>query len=110
MHPQVAQELCQVPGHPLVALSPWQQTQSMSQQSVCPCVTLSVVLALELPLQGRRQGDQGVPASIRCAWIKTEPQTAGRPLQYLSDCTYNETLLLVIARRLNLSKDTVSEY
>lgn len=36
--------------------------------------------------------------------------TAGRPLQYLSYCTYNETLISVIARRLNLFKDTFSEY
>lgn len=76
-------------------------------QSVCPCVPLSLRLALELPLQGYRH--QGISAPTGCAWIKLI-QTAVRPLQYLSYCPYNETLLLVIARRLNLSKDTVSEY
>lgn len=108
MHPQFGQKLWQVPGCPRVALSPWQQSQSTCSLSVpvslCPWGWL-----WSCPCRDTGRRHRGVPAPVGCAWIKLF-HTAVRPLQYLSYCPYNETLLLVIARRLNLSKDTVSEY
>jgi len=63
-----------------------------------------------LSLRARAGCSAGVSPLLLCLPRLKLIKTAGRPLQYLSYCTYNETLISVIARRLNLFKDTFGEY